>query len=337
MSSTSPSRSTATSAAEPRSPEASSGPVAAAIPDRTLSGTDWFAARTRHLEKLRPVLDPYLDRRSRGRDDPIMDFLFEYYSFRPSALRTWSPGLGTAVTVPGETAVRSVLAPGEGLADVPDPDLFRTDDRERLFLDPNRFPAHRLDAARWILRLLRRTRDREPFFGCHGLHEWAMVYRSDRVRHADVPLRLSESERERVVEEQIVDCAHFDAFRFFTDAARPLNRRQPTHERMPDLEQPGCLHTNMDCYRWAFKFHPWIGGDLVADAFLTACRIRVADMRASPYDLREYGLEPIRVETAAGRRTYRELQRKMHRETAPLRNRLIRAYERILNTVDRVE
>ena len=36
------------------------------------------------------------------------------------------------------------------------------------------------------------------------------------------------------------------AFRFFTPAARPLNRLQPARESVPAQEQRGCLHANMD-------------------------------------------------------------------------------------------
>jgi len=46
-------------------------------------------------------------------------------------------------------------------------------------------------------------------------------------------------------------------------------------------------------------------------------------MRASPYDVTGFGLEPICVETAAGRREYAAQQRALMDVTAPLRERLL--------------
>jgi hypothetical protein len=125
-------------------------------------------------------------------------------------------------------------------------------------------------------------------------------------------------------------CTHFDAFRFFTPEARPLNRIQPSFEAMPELEQPGCLHTNMDLYRWAFKLYPWVPGALIADAFLLAVRIREVDMRASPYDLRGLGYAPICIETPEGRREYRAYQQQFAEASAPLRARLLDRCEDLL-------
>ena len=59
-----------------------------------------------------------------------------------------------------------------------------------------------------------------------------------------------------VVEDNRVRCSHFDAFRFFTAPARPLNLLAPTRETQHELEQPGCLHANMDLYKWAYKLSP---------------------------------------------------------------------------------
>ena len=61
-------------------------------------------------------------------------------------------------------------------------------------------------------------------------------------------------------------CSHFDAFRFFTAPARPLNVLAPTRETQHALEQPGCLHANMDLYKWAYKLSPLVPSELVADA-----------------------------------------------------------------------
>ena len=77
--------------------------------------------------------------------------------------------------------------------------------------------------------MLLATRDRAPHYGCFGMHEWAMVYRqpAEQVRHRAWPLRLGATGTDEVVEGHRIVCSHFDAFRFFTDAARPLNALQP--------------------------------------------------------------------------------------------------------------
>ena len=69
--------------------------------------------------------------------------------------------------------------------------------------------------------------------GCFGLHEWAMVHGipADDVRHAGWPLRLGSAGTDAVVERHGIRCSHFDAYRFFTDSARPRNALRPTRER----------------------------------------------------------------------------------------------------------
>ena len=56
-----------------------------------------------------------------------------------------------------------------------------------------------------------------------------------------------------------------------------------------DSEQPGCIHANMDLYRWAYTSMPWIGSDVLWACFALAVELRVLDMEAGPYDLRELG------------------------------------------------
>ena len=125
-------------------------------------------------------------------------------------------------------------------------------------------------------------------------------------------------------------CSHFDAFRFFTAPARPLNRLQPTRQASLDLEQGGCLHANMDLYKWAFKLAPLTPAELTADCFELARDIREVDMRASPYDLRSLGYEPIAIETPAGREEYERHQRAFASRGEPLRARLVALCGRLL-------
>src|SRR5699024_9883355 len=156
---------------------------------------------------------------------------------------------------------------------------------------------------------LRGTLGRPGRFNCFGLHEWAMVYRAQEVRHSQVPLRLGQEGTDEVVRSHPLRCTHFDAFRFFTDEAAPRNERRLDRASQMDLEQPGCLHANMDTYKLALKLGPAVPGELLLDTFELARDIRELDMRASPYDLREWGYQPVPIETAAGKATYVAAQR----------------------------
>ena len=78
--------------------------------------------------------------------------------------------------------------------------------------------AHCLASLRWMLTLLEATEARAAWFGCYGLHEWAMVYRSEDLRHSKWPLRLSTIEIAAFVESQAVCCTHYDALPFLYPA-----------------------------------------------------------------------------------------------------------------------
>ncbi len=274
--------------------------------------SDWLARRARHEDRLRPLVGPHVERQSRQQKHPVYDFLFEYYGFRPSWLMRWSPGLDVALA--GEAARDYLKHPDYGEVD------------GGVALNAERLPRHRLPAARWVLQLLETTAERLPRFGCFGLHEWAMVYRIPEARHRQIALRMSPAELAAFVESQTVVCSHYDAFRFFTPAARPLNRLQPELATRMELEQCGCLHANMDLFKWAIRFYPWLGSDLVAEAFLLAVELREVDMRASPYDVRALGFAPIPVETPEGQAEYVSLQQELSKKAQPIRSRLVDAY-----------
>ena len=152
----------------------------------------------------------------------------------------------------------------------------------------------------------------------------------DGTRH-DWPLRLGPEGTDAVVESHRIACSHFDAFRFFTPTARPLNTLQPGRDDRPTFEQPGCLHAGMDLYKHAFRLTPMVPSDLVADCFELARDIRVLDMRAAPYDLADLGFEPVRIETTEGKAAYVEAQRGFAERGAPLRARLVAECERLLD------
>lgn len=85
----------------------------------------------------------------------------------------------------------------------------------------------------------------------------------------------------------------------------------------------------MDLYRWASELGPLCPADLLLDTFRAAVDARIIDMRASPYDLRDYGYEPIPIETAAGRAEYVRFQKRWMAHTNRLRNRLLEAYRAV--------
>jgi hypothetical protein len=284
--------------------------------DRSLTADEWRARREAYRARVRPSVEDRVHRVSRQRKHPAHDFLFEYYAYRPSYLLRWSPGVG----------VRLEGASGD---DLDWQQWFRPCDGGWV-LPASEFPRRRQPFLRWAIDYLETTGGREPSLGCFGLHEWAMVYREGRVRHGQVPLRLSRTETDAVVETAALRCTHYDAFRFFTSAAVPLNRVSLSREATTDHDQPGCLHVTMDLYKWAFVIAPYSTAEVVADTFELAVATRELDMRASPYDLTGFGFTPIPIETREGREEYVEAQRELHQRAKPVREAVLAAYRRLL-------
>nr|WP_121149775.1 3-methyladenine DNA glycosylase [Microbacterium sp. AG1240] len=273
-----------------------------------LSDDEWRAAAETHAARADELTAGRRARASRGQTHPVDDFLFTYYSYKPSLLRRWHPGAGVELADAGERAgwrwYRS------------------TDDHRGVVVDTAAFRADRGDLITAVSRLLRATSQRPAHFGCFGLHEWAMVYRDATPRH-DVPLRLSPAETDAVVEASELRCTHFDAYRFFTDAAVPLNQEPLSRDLQVAREQPGCLHAGMDLYKWAVKLGPLVPGEVLLDAFELARDIRTLDMQASPYDLRDWGYEPVAIETVDGKTEYGRRQRAFSMRASEIRARLL--------------
>jgi hypothetical protein len=277
----------------------------------------WEAAEQSHHQAVDAVFEPHLARVARGERHPVHDFLFHYYRLRPSQLRAWHPGAGVGlVDAADHGARRFYLTRGSGATAV-------------TFVDVELVVRERADTVTLIRRILRGTTAATPHFSCFGLHEWAMVYESPEVRHAGVPLRLGAAGTDTVVRDHPLRCTHFDAFRFFTDGARPLNNPQPTVWSRAGLEQPACLHANMDLYKWAYKLLPLTPSSLVLACFRLAAEIRVLDMRASPYDLSEYDYSPVRIETPDGKAEYVAAQREFAARAAGLRAELLTLVENL--------
>lgn len=280
-------------------------------PPTLLSAAEWQARAESHRQRAERWTLPARDRRSRGVPHPIDDFLFTYYSYSFAKLEVWHP--------PQDVALEEVEELPEAFSRSP----YRVEDG-RVIRDISELAEKERQRLRWTRELLVATRDRAPNFACHGLHEWAMVYRGKEVRHEKTtPLRLPQEAIDTLVESRPIVCSHFDAFRFFAEDARPLNRLRPTFDERAGFEQPACIHANMDLYKWASKAMPWIGSELLLESFEVAVELRDLDMRASPYDLSAWGREPVRIETPDGRKLYEQEQRAMALKAAIVRDRLI--------------
>ncbi len=127
-------------------------------------------------------------------------------------------------------------------------------DAEGFFFDATTCSLATLLGFQTTLELLEAVEARPPSLNCYGLHEWAMLYDPPRPaaaaaaaaaavppsqspsqsqpppeRHQSLPLRLPQEALNAAVEEAgHIRCTHYDAFRFFTPAAVPLNALPPS-------------------------------------------------------------------------------------------------------------
>lgn len=279
----------------------------------------WLPLATAHAARVDELTAQAVERKRRGIKHPTEDFLWHYYFLRPTQLRRWHPGLSVAL---------------ENAPEYQDIRGYTVDDDDTAVVDAEFIDAHR---SSWqpIAELLSAVSGREPRFGCSALHEWAMVYglAQNEVRHEQLPLRLSPAEIAEVVESGLLRCTHYDAFRFYTIGARPLNPWQLTRESQVEFEQGACLHANMDLYKWAYKLLPAVSSELLLDCFNLAKQARTLDMQASPYECRDFGIEPIAVETPEGREAFATRQRVIASEAVVLRERLLAVVNRVLEPV----
>lgn len=271
-------------------------------------------------EKHRSILAPWVEDRT-GRANhrtphPVYDFLFTYYSFAPARLLRWSPGADTSVSIQTPTLL--------------DWNTYFVPSDHGWVIPSTSFPEHRRGYLLWCVRYLENTSERPPFFGCFGLHEWAMLYHAPIPRHTIVPLRVSPNTIATTVDSLQLRCTHYDAYRFFTPQALPLNKHRLSRIETTNFDQPACIHTSMDLYRFAYKIAPWCPSVLIREAFLLACKARTIDMQASPYDLLAYGLQPICIETTAGREEYIHRQKELLADAQPIRHALLEVYRHML-------
>ncbi len=286
-------------------------PSAIAAATSVLTTSEWQQRATQHRERVQRYTQSHRARQSRRESHPVYDFLFQYYPYSAAKLEAWHPAPHEALEDSQQARACFGSAPYRAVDGVitRDADALSTVVRQR-FSD--------------VLRLLTATHDRAPNFACFGMHEWAMVYGGHEVRHAEIaPLRLAQQEVDALVSSHPVACSHFDAFRFFAPDAQPMNRVQLNRSTVYEHEQPGCIHANMDLYRWAYTCMPWIGSEVLWQCFALAAELRLLDMQASPYDLRAFGCTPVRVETAEGRDEYQRRQRELSARASVLRQELI--------------
>lgn len=287
---------------------------------KLLSQEEWKGRAEAHKKLVSPIADSFLHRRGLQQKHPVHDFLFTYYSFSPTKLKQWVPSFEEALSVDAKD-----------ISELPFSDYWFELSDGVLRLNFQRLQG-KSGLISFVEELCQAILTRTPRFGCFGLHEWAMVYRLSKedLRHSDYPLRLSPDELARFVESQNLCCTHYDAYRFFTSEAEPRNAYKLILEDRLQNEQSGCLHANMDLYKWSTKLWPWIGADFIAKAFAVALKGRELDMRASPYDLQKQGYAPIRIETEEGRKEYQLLQRDYTQETISLRQELAAFCRRLL-------
>jgi len=276
-----------------------------------LTKSEWEERAKLHYAAVSPFTRAFVKRRDCGSSHPVQDFLFTYYSFSPRKLEQWHPGFHVEVESLEEQGIHFFAS-----------QRWYRYERSCYSLDFTQLTSRDARQASWILTLSQEIASRPPRFSCYGLHEWAMVYRSGDIRHAH-PLRLAKKTIDEVVESQRIVCSHYDAFRFFAPEARGLNILQPSLPDRITLEQGGCIHANMDLYKWAYRLSPWIGSDMIRECFFLACYAREIDMRASPYDLEDLGLSPIKIETVDGRSEYQAAQRDLADKAALVRGKLV--------------
>lgn len=276
----------------------------------------WTLRVKEHEDKVTPFAEAFLKRRSLHLKHTVHDFLFTYYTFSPLKLKNWVPSFEEEIEMNSEMLSCYPWLKCEGF-------WFNG---STLRLNKEKLTKNILGLNLFIKELCSHILKRPSRFNCFGLHEWAMVYKMSKkeIRHQEQALRVSIETLNTFVESQNICCSHYDAYRFFTKDAKGLNVLNPCIETRLEMEQGGCLHANMDLYKWAAKLMPWIGSDFLGKAFLLAVEGRELDMRASPYDLKNEGFSPICIETESGRKEYIKQQQQLAEKAEVLRKELLK-------------
>jgi hypothetical protein len=326
----------------------------------------WRAAAAKHQNRIRELLLPGLsaplpsigDNHLPADDDwkvaldpkhPVYNFLIEYYGLKgvkgTKRLARWSPTPDLHFTggvllenaseqdLGGILHFRGAFLRDDGILYSPSL-FFGKGDSERT-----------MEAARaatpflWYRAILQQTIQAEPILHCHGLHEWAMQYQPAGASkppsakyQSHLSLRVDQDTINGAVERKGIHCTHVDALRFFAPPAAPLNHHGASLQRTDQLrlEQPACVHAQMDLLKIALRLQPFLGAELLQAVLDVALVARRLDVAASPYDVVRYGIHSLPVETAGGRSQYRKEQTALMKRAEPVRHELLRAYESFL-------
>jgi len=227
---------------------------------------------------------------------------------------------------------------------------------------PPRFNGGPLAPFLWYRTLLQRTLEATPILHCYGLHEWAMQYQpkifpEDKLSpppsskyQSHLKLRIDKKTLNETVEQNTLFCSHVDAWKFFAQEALPLNQFDkhshesssskglPSATERPEWllrsEQPACVHTTMDLLKIAMKLGPFCEPDLFCRVLALAVDARSLDVAASPYDVQtDYGVDPIPIETPAGRNEYKHRQMELMKQANPIRRELLANYNQFLAAI----
>ena len=263
---------------------------------------------------------------------PIYNFIHKYYSYSLKQISFYSPGMNILLEeVHTKNDINHILSP----------DFFNSIDSNKSLcngmyeIERNNLSNKKRKKFERSRDILLRTSIAPPHFSCFGLHEWAMLAKGDgkENKHQTLPLRVPQNVIDKMVQSKgALRCTHFDAFRFFHPDVTALNDVQLSRSNQLDTEQPGCVHATMDLFKYAYELYPLISADTLRDCLQVSLDARHIDMRASPYDCStvEGVGDPIKIETAVGRKQYASEQEVLYKKSAPIRLELLRAYEAVL-------
>ena len=206
-----------------------------------LAADAWLHREAAHQQRVRRYADPYLARRSAGRKHPVEDFLFTYYTQKPGQLLRWHPGAGVVLSGP-DAAERTgwkyyrTLDDGElAAAGLPAGTAAVTFDRGSFLAD-----------RREAVAVRRRSSCAAPLpgppssaaSGCTN-GPWSTARTNSSCATNTCSCGSAPAGTDQVVEDNRIRCSHFDAFRFYTPDAIPLNSSTPSRENQRTMEQPG--------------------------------------------------------------------------------------------------
>ena len=304
-----------------------------------LTRSEWRSRADAHRRRVKDLLGGMFYDRKIHDKHPIYNFLFTYYRFRPHrTLERYSAGLEFGLE-------KHCNSDDDGSLYLPSSKHFSVKNN-CIEMDPvkslNEKSVTRIRNLHTLLALVQR---RPPTFSCFGVHEFAMLHSGARHSHfqKNLKLRMTQREIDDVVERAPIRCSHFDATRHFPESALKSCGIKTGPTLRVKNEQAGCIHTNLDLFKFSLRLWPFASSELVADALELAIRARELDMRASPYDLssisdftelgRDFDLTPVLIETESGRAEFRDSTMVLYRDSLPIRNRLIKVASSVLDCV----